>query len=62
VYSPYIQKIKIYGGNAFYGCSALTSVTVGNNVISLGKYAFRDCIALTSVMFMGDAPSSVGGA
>ena len=37
------------GSRAFYGCSGLTSVTIGNGVTSIGQYAFRNCSGLASV-------------
>ncbi len=36
-------------GNAFSGCSGLTSVTIGNSVTEIGYGAFSDCTGLTSV-------------
>ena len=36
-------------GKAFYECSGLTSVTIGNSVTSIGDYAFLGCSGLTSV-------------
>ena len=41
--------IKEIEERAFQHCSALKSVTLGKNVISIGYYAFLDCRALTSV-------------
>ena len=37
------------GSSAFYKCSGLTSVTIGNSVTSIGSYAFYECSGLTSV-------------
>ena len=37
------------GKCAFYGCSGLTSVTIGNSVTSIGWDAFYGCSSLTSV-------------
>ncbi len=36
-------------GNAFAGCSGLTSVTIPNSVTSIGEAAFYGCSGLTSV-------------
>ena len=37
----------------------ITSVTIGNSVTSIGKYAFRDCSHLTSVT-IGNSVTSIG--
>ena len=37
------------GERAFYGCSALTSVTIPNGVTTIGEGAFYGCSALTSI-------------
>ena len=37
------------GDYAFYGCSGLTSVTIGSGVTSIGNRAFSSCSGLTSV-------------
>lgn len=34
---------------AFFNCSSLTSVSIGNSVTSIGSYAFQNCSNLTSV-------------
>ncbi|MGN0814096.1 MAG: leucine-rich repeat domain-containing protein [Candidatus Coproplasma sp.] len=47
------------GSNAFYGCSGLTSVTVGNGVTSIGSSAFYNCSGLTSVT-VGNGVTSIG--
>ena len=47
--------VAIIGNRAFYGCSKLTSVTIGNSVTSIGDYAFSRCSGLISV----DIPNSV---
>ena len=52
----YITKIKDY---AFYKCTSLTSVTIGDSVTSIGYYAFSYCDSLTSVM-IGDSVTSIG--
>ena len=35
--------------DAFYHCSSLTSVTIGNNVTIISDYAFSDCFNLTNI-------------
>ncbi|MBO5749153.1 MAG: leucine-rich repeat protein, partial [Muribaculaceae bacterium] len=43
------------GEGAFYWCSSLTSVVIGNSVTSIGKWAFWNCENLTSI----EIPNSV---
>lgn len=47
------------GRDAFYMCSALTSVTIPNSVISIEDYAFSDCFGLISVT-IGNSVTSIG--
>ena len=47
------------GDYAFYGCSSLTSVTIGNSVTSIGDYAFRNCSNLTNLT-IPDSVTSIG--
>ena len=47
------------GAEAFYGCSGLTSVTIGNSVTSIGNSAFDGCNNLTSVT-IPDSVTSIG--
>ena len=42
-------KVTIIGVDAFYGCNALTSVTIPEGVTSIGKCAFWSCGNLTSI-------------
>lgn len=48
-----LKSVTVTGGNimygAFYNCSGLTSVTIGNGVTSIGSYAFYGCTSLTSI-------------
>ena len=44
---------------AFYGCSSLTTVTIGNSVTSIGEYAFYNCTGLTSIT-IPDSVTSIG--
>jgi len=52
----YITKIK---ENAFYNCSNLTSVVIGDSVQTIGDMAFYDCDNLTSVV-LGDSVETIG--
>ena len=44
---------------AFYGCTALKSVTIPESVTGIGHYAFSDCFGLTSVI-IPDSVTSIG--
>ncbi len=48
-YSGTTYSVTSIGNYAFYNCSSLTSVTIGNSVTSIGDWAFRGCSSLTSV-------------
>ena len=41
------------GNAAFYGCSGLTSVTMGSNVTSIGESAFCGCTGLIGIVLPG---------
>jgi hypothetical protein len=47
------------GASAFYNCSGLTRVTIGNSVTNIGSAAFYGCIGLTSVT-IPDSVTSIG--
>ena len=50
---------KSIGDYAFYGCSGLTSVIIGNSVKSIGNRAFYGCKDLTSVI-IDNSVKSIG--
>ena len=58
-----LKSVTITGGNilygAFYNCSSLTSVVIGDSVTSIGEDAFSYCSSLTSVT-IGDSVTSIG--
>jgi hypothetical protein len=37
------------GERAFWKCSGLTSIVIGNSVTSIGEHAFNDCTGLESI-------------
>ena len=39
--------------NAFYGCTGLTSLTIGNSVTNIASYAFSNCDSLNAVYYVG---------
>ncbi len=43
------QGVTSIGGDAFYGCSSLTSITIPSSVTSIGWWTFGHCGNLTSV-------------
>ena len=43
------EKTKVIADNAFFGCSALTSITIPNSITSIGCDAFEGCTGLTSI-------------
>lgn len=44
------EGVTVIGYNAFNGCSALTSVSLPNSLLSIGKSAFRACSNLASII------------
>ena len=58
-----LKNVTVTGGGilygAFYGCTGLASVTIGNSVTSIGNSAFSGCTGLTSVT-IGNSVTSIG--
>jgi len=51
-----VTSIDIY---AFAYCSSLTSVTIGNSVMSIGSKSFSYCSSLTSVTALNPTPIEI---
>ena len=49
-YSGKTYSVTSIGEIAFYYCSGLTSITIGNSVTSIGDEAFSGCSGLTSII------------
>ena len=56
------NDVTSIGGNAFYYCSSLTSVTIPNSVTNIGESAFTGCSSLTSVTIPNSVASIGDGA
>ncbi len=58
-----LKHITILGGEvcngAFYSCTNLESVTLGDGVTAIGEYAFQDCTSLASVV-IGKGVTTIG--
>ena len=58
-----LKSVTVTGGNilygAFYNCRSLTSITIPDNVTSIGDYAFYECRGLTSIT-IPDSVTSIG--
>lgn len=52
--------VTVICDDAFYGCSGLTSVSIGNGVTSIGYKAFYGCYNMTSVK-IGNSVTTIGG-
>lgn len=51
------KPVTSIADRAFYGKSALTSITVSSNIKTIGRYAFTGCSNLKSVNFEGNVQS-----
>ncbi|HZO86418.1 MAG TPA: leucine-rich repeat domain-containing protein, partial [Verrucomicrobiae bacterium] len=51
--------VTIIGEGAFFRCTALTSVIIGNSVTNIGSSAFYGCSSLTNCTFLGNAPQLI---
>ena len=56
---PTDGSVTSIGDFAFFGCTDLANLTIGDSVTSIGDYAFNYCRSLTSVT-IGDSVTSIG--
>ncbi len=56
------NSVTNIGGQAFYGCSSLTSIQIPNSVTSIGFNAFTSCTGLTSIKIPNSVTSIGSGA
>ena len=45
---------------AFSGCDSITSVSIGRNIMSIGRYAFKDCSILKSITWDAENCTDAG--
>ena len=53
IWSP---KLETLGDSCFFNCSKISSVTLAPSVTNIGSKAFKTCMGLKSVVFLGSAP------
>ena len=53
------SDITIIGSFAFYNCTSLSSITIGNSVTRIGRNSFDECTGLTSVT-ISNSVTSIG--
>ena len=59
VYKSKVLTVTSIEYEAFYACSDLTSVVIGNSVTTIRNYAFNNCSSLESVT-IGNSVTSIG--
>ena len=54
------DNVTSIGSSAFYGCSGLTSVTIGNSVTSIGNLVFYNCINVADELTIPPSVTTLG--
>ena len=54
------NTVTSIGNYAFYSCEVMQTVKMSASIASIGEGAFGHCICLTSVIFEGPPPTSIG--
>jgi len=54
------NSVTSIGDGAFFGCSSLTTLTIGSGVTSIGREAFAYCSGLTGTLTIPNSVTSIG--
>lgn len=52
--------IDYIGSQAFYGCSSIKNLTIGENVVEIGANAFKDCSSVVTLKILSNKISKCG--
>lgn len=55
------ESVEYIDGSAFYGCSRISGLKLGNNVSTIGASAFKGCSGIRSFVCEASVPPTVGG-
>lgn len=48
--ASFMADAREIGQEAFFGCSSLTGITLGRNLVKLGTEAFKDCVSVEAIL------------
>ena len=54
------ETITKIGSNVFNGCSYLKNITLPNNIVSIGEYAFYNCSGISGWTIIPDKTTTIG--
>ncbi len=60
IYNDTTYSVTSIGNSAFFGCSGLTSVNIGNLVTYIGNSAFSGCSGLSGELTIPNSVTSIG--